>query len=281
MSDDFRSQSGKPYSAQQWLDSHHSIKSKLRSELAASLPINAGDRVLDIGCGTGVWTFLMSDIIGNDGNILGIDLDDQALQLAEQRRTLHHHADTICFNKKDAMNIKSRQKFDVITLFNTLCYLPEPEVLLAKLTRLLTPGGRLIVKDSDLGSDFFWPVDVELYHRLMGQITNRGSIQNDVFYDPFFARRLPGLIKSSGYRDIESISQSFSFTYPFDEKQMTYISANANMIADHAAAIGDHEGAKKWRRQFEVTHPNCIFNDERFLYSMTEFVFHARTPSNS
>src|SRR5262245_34719583 len=48
--------------------------------------IGAGMRVLDIGCGMGDVSFLVSDIVGPEGSVLGVDIDGAALGLANQRR---------------------------------------------------------------------------------------------------------------------------------------------------------------------------------------------------
>lgn len=82
MVDRFKSSSGKPYSQDKWLENHHAIKSRLRLELVQKINLRAGDRVLDIGCGTGSWTFMLADRIGHTGSIEAIDLDAKALEIA-------------------------------------------------------------------------------------------------------------------------------------------------------------------------------------------------------
>src|SRR5215475_8081510 len=49
--------------------------------------VGPGMRVLDVGCGMGDVSFLVAEIVGPSGSVVGIDLDAHALAVAEQRRT--------------------------------------------------------------------------------------------------------------------------------------------------------------------------------------------------
>ncbi len=97
--------------------------------------------------------------MGHKGSVLGIDSDKGSLALAEAKRYAHHHNSTTSFKHCSLSEIEIEQSFDVVTAFNCLCYIEHPELALIAIRKLLKPGGWLIAKDSDLGSDFFWPVN--------------------------------------------------------------------------------------------------------------------------
>ena len=69
MENNFNNLHNKPYCTHKWLDNHHSVKSKLRSELIKDLPIKEGSKVLDVGSGTGLWSFLIAEQVGHLGNL--------------------------------------------------------------------------------------------------------------------------------------------------------------------------------------------------------------------
>ena len=46
-----------------------------------------GMDVLDVGCGVGDVSLLLSEIVGDEGSVVGVDVDQAALEVAEQRRT--------------------------------------------------------------------------------------------------------------------------------------------------------------------------------------------------
>ena len=240
-----------------------------------------GSRVLDVGCGTGIWALSLVEKLGHTSLVHGIDLDVKAVEAAEKRRATHFLKDCVRFKCTDIFDHEPDEPYDAIILFNSLSYFPKPEAVLGHLVNFVSPNGVVYVKDSDLGSDFFWPVDMELYHQLMSKISNASSNGHNGSYDPFFARKIPALLRHAGFSDIGLTSQSFSFSFPVDDKQRTYIAENGKMIADYALRTGDVEGANSWSLQFDSNSPNSVFEDPNFLYSMTEFIFQARMPANS
>ena len=159
MENNFNNLHNKPYCTHKWLDNHHSVKSKLRSELIKDLPIKEGSKVLDVGSGTGLWSFLIAEQVGHLGKVVGIELDNNALEIAESRRQVHFLNDMIEFRQQDVEDIEINEIFDVITIFNTLSYLVKPLSTLKKIAKLLSSEGTILIKDSDIGSDFFWPID--------------------------------------------------------------------------------------------------------------------------
>lgn len=57
----------------------------VRSEAVSLLGLNAGDTVLDVGCGTGLSFPLLEEGVGPDGAILGVDLSGDMLAKARER----------------------------------------------------------------------------------------------------------------------------------------------------------------------------------------------------
>ena len=53
--------------------------------LLARAGIEPGMRVLDVGCGPGDVTLLLSELVGADGSVVGVERDEQALTKARQR----------------------------------------------------------------------------------------------------------------------------------------------------------------------------------------------------
>lgn len=271
---------GNDYSTNDWLDNHHAIKSRIRAELVHSLPIATGSRILDLGCGTGNWTFMLAEKTGHAGNVVGVDCDRETIAIAERRRELHYLRDSITFNECEILQFKSSEKFDSVILFNAISYIRDIGGLFAVIRDLLSPGGSLYIKDSDLGTDFFWPVDVNLYHNAMCEI-EKYALDAVEGYDPFCARKLPKYIRENGYIITSTISQSHTFVGPIDAKEQVYIRENGLMISDYLNKIGQKELSEAWRIQFAENNTDNIFTKYEFLYSMTEFIFHAKLPSNS
>ena len=58
----------------------------LTERMLRAAGIVPGMHVLDIGCGMGDVSFLVSELVGPEGSVVGVDLDSAALRLADERR---------------------------------------------------------------------------------------------------------------------------------------------------------------------------------------------------
>lgn len=274
------SSSGSGYSSADWLDDHHSIKSRLRAELIQRLPIEEGSAVLDLGCGTGNWTFLLAEKIGSSGRVVGVDSDALVISRANDRRSINLNSEVVEFFNCPIVEYNSKINFDVIILFNTLSYCRSPHEIFSVVMKSLKPTGTLYVKDSDLASDFFWPVDMSLYHKSMMELEKSYGLGLIAGYDAFFARKIPKIVKENKFIVTSTFSQSHTFTSPLNDKKETYIRANALMISYLLELNGHIELSREWAKQFESSNPRCIFARPEFMYSMTEFVFQAKPTSS-
>lgn len=114
----------------------------VRNESAISAILDAagirpGTDVLDVACGTGV---LFPDYQKRQVHSLtGIDLSPE---MAYRARKKYPWATVLC---GDAMQLELSQTFDAIVIYNAFPHFPKPELLLAHLSTLLRPGGRLTV----------------------------------------------------------------------------------------------------------------------------------------
>ncbi len=280
MNNDYSNFEGKPFSSTNWLDKHHSIKSRIRAELIHQLPITSSSKILDIGCGTGQWSLLLAEKIGHKGIVVGVDQDNESIKLAKKKLLNHYLQDNIIFKCENIQNFTTDMKFDLIVLFNSLSYISKPLEFINSLSKHLNKNGAILIKDTDLGSDFFWPINIELYHKLMLEINklNTKKINN---YDPFFARKIPNLLYKSHFSRFETFLQSFSFSYPVDLLEREYIANNADMIHKLASNNDNSIETEEWKKQFDNNSEACIFDKHDFLYTMTDFLFYARMPSNS
>ncbi|MBC7770222.1 MAG: methyltransferase domain-containing protein [Phycisphaerales bacterium] len=267
--------SHQPYSTAAWLDNHHAIKSRLRSELIAKLSINSGDCVLDLGCGPGNWSILCADRVGVRGRVTGVDADETVLDAARRRREGHCLAAVIDFAHARLEDIElAVASHDVVLLFNVLSYIREPQALIAKAIATLRPGGRLFIKDTDLQSDFYWPVPFDVHSSIMRAIVS-GTTDGLDGYNPFFARQVPGLLRRFPGLRVSTFSQSFSFFAPLAREEREYVRANAALVSELAVKAGALEDVDAWYSLFDDGREGSILDGADFTYAMNEFVFQA------
>lgn len=107
--------------------------------------IRAGDRVLDVACGTGVLAIAAAGKVGRSGHVLGIDLSEKMVEAA--RTTAAALGIEHCrFERCDAEALPdSDERFDVGLCGLGLMYMPDPEHAIALLAQKLVPAGRMAV----------------------------------------------------------------------------------------------------------------------------------------
>lgn len=99
-----------------------------------------GDRVLEVGCGTGVFAREAVKHVGATGSVTGFDLSESMLGVARV------HCPGAIFQQGDAANLPfADDAFDVVASSFMLMFAPEPERVIGEMLRVLKPHGRLVV----------------------------------------------------------------------------------------------------------------------------------------
>src|SRR5262245_25595326 len=91
--------------------------------------LRAGMRVADIGCGVGMVTGLLAELVGPTGHVVGIDASGEQLDQARQR--LNGAAAVASFVRANATDTGlPRETFDLVYCRFLLIHLPEPDLAL-------------------------------------------------------------------------------------------------------------------------------------------------------
>ena len=107
--------------------------------LAERLNIKAGDRVLDVGCGTGRLARWIAERVGPTGSVVGID------PVAERIAIANANAGGVTFavGQAEDLGAFAAESFDAVCMSAVFHWVSDRPRALAEIRRVLRPGGRL------------------------------------------------------------------------------------------------------------------------------------------
>ena len=136
-----------------------------RSLTLEALALQAGEQVLDAGCGTGLLLEQMAYSVGDSGQVVGVDNSPDMLDMARHR----------C---QDLSNVKLQQgsveqldfeaeRLDLVSCTQTLLYVEQVETALGEIHRVLKPHGRVAIIETDWRGVVFNSLDESLTRRIL------------------------------------------------------------------------------------------------------------------
>jgi arsenite methyltransferase len=125
-----------------------------------------GERIVDIGCGPGLLAFELSPAVGCSGAIVGIDSSSAMIRLANERCC---ELQNVEFAAGDAVNLQIEDaSVDAVCCTQVLLYVADIETAIAEMFRILKPGGRVFVLETDWRSAVLHSNDDVLSEAIIG-----------------------------------------------------------------------------------------------------------------
>jgi arsenite methyltransferase len=117
-----------------------------REETLRLLALSPGEAVIDIGSGPGFLCESMADLVSARGRVLGIDVSADLVVLARRR----NRRDWLRYEQGDAIALAAAdQSFDAAVCAQVLEYVADADRGLKEIHRVLKPGGRALIVDTE------------------------------------------------------------------------------------------------------------------------------------
>src|SRR5207302_3466744 len=163
-----------------------------RRAVLRALALRAGERVLDIGSGPGYLACEMAEAVGAGGMVQGIDASSSMLMIA-RRRSPGPGAAPVELAEGDATALPFPDaSFDAAVSTQVYEYVADMPAALAEARRVLAPGGRLLVLDTDWDSIVWRSSDDALMARVL-------HAWDEHLAHPHLPRVLPELLATGGF----------------------------------------------------------------------------------
>jgi SAM-dependent methyltransferase len=191
-----------------------------------------GMRVLDLGSGPGDVSFLVADIVGPDGHVVGLERDPAQLEVAERRRDALGLSN-VAFSQGDARTFVADEPLDAVVCRLLLMHLPDAVDVLAHHRRNLRHGGVFVAVDYDMSGVRARP-EVELFTRV-GAWLEAGFRHAQA--DASVGMRFPVLFDEAGFDDVGTLGLQMYWP-PGDRQAARYVVGVVRALRDAIVASG-------------------------------------------
>lgn len=170
-----------------------SVFSGLTRKYLRHLEVSPTDRIIEVGCGTGVVLRELARQYHLDSEIYGIDHCSSFVMAADLYSKAENLSANLDFKVGDAHSLEFADNyFDLVIAHTVLSHVTEPAKVLAEMARVARHGGKLVVFDGDYTSLTYGLPDHEFGRRM------DTALANNTFNNPRIMRDLPRLLQSLG-----------------------------------------------------------------------------------
>ena len=198
------------------------------ANMAVTLALPAGSRVLDVGCGSG-W---LSEYFARLGYVVkGIDISPDLIQMSRERVAgvpygADHETPLQCsFDVHDIELAPLAEKFDAIICYDSLHHFEDENSVMSNLSKMLDVGGTLFILEGDRP-----PAGSESEDELLDVMSKYGTLES-----PFNYEHLRRLLDENGFAvigDYASINGLFLRDMIVDDfLSLKHVATNYNYLA--------------------------------------------------
>ncbi len=161
-----------------------------RRAVLETIKLHPGEKALDIGCGPGFMVEEIARAVGPTGRVSAIDINEGAIALARMRCAGHSNVE---FQSASATELPyPDSSFDAVVATQVYEYVQHLNAAFLELYRVLRPGGRTVIMDTDWRTAVWHSTDCDRMDRFL-------KAWDEHLVDPILPRTLAARLRDAGF----------------------------------------------------------------------------------
>lgn len=228
-----------------------------RQAILTAMALGPGEDVLDVGTGNGVMVRDILEQVGPSGSASGLDA---AAPMVAMARKLCPSGDFVQ-GGASALPFKD-ECFDVVTAAQLLCFLPDQNQALKEMHRVLRPGGRIVILDTDWDSLVWNSYKPALMAKAI-------AVYTQPYADAHVPRTLTKRLIETGFDDVGCDTLSVLNWEPGPDN---YAQLTASFLESVGAASNEFSDVD-WRDWVE--DQKAVTDAGEYMFSLNRYIFSA------
>ena len=232
-----------------------------REQFLRALGPRSGERVLDVGSGPGFLAAAIAEAVGSTGAVFGVDISEALLAVA---RSHCAHQSWVEFRHADATQLPfPEHDFDAVISTQVLEYVRDVTAALAEIHRVLRPGGRVAVVDTDWDSIVWHSPNRERMSRILAAWEQHAA-------DSYLPRTLASRLLSAGFRlESQQVIPLFNPAYDRNSYSNRIIDLIVSFVTERKGITRDE--AEAWAGELRQSGERG-----EYFFSLNRYLFLAR-----
>jgi ubiquinone/menaquinone biosynthesis C-methylase UbiE len=181
-----------------YLDVVSAVLDKVKRESFRLMELQAGNVVLDVGCGVGRDADAMLDKVGANGRVVGVDVSKDLISQANERTRERKLRPEFVVGQAEALDFAD-STFDASRIDRVLQHLDHPELAIAEMVRVTKPGGRVVALEPDWHAVTIASGDIAVAQEVSRHVALKLIKHGDI------GRRVPGMLMDAGCKELDLV----------------------------------------------------------------------------